>query len=218
MDTAGVGDVNNDGTSDILLKNDSGTYQADLIRNNAVAATVDLVLVDGELRAAPAPGPDAPPSDPAPVDPMPVTPPPAEPPVQPASGTVDDGVLSQAELDCFVDAAIARWSEAGLTAAQLDALEAMSFGVADMAGLNLGSFSPTQITLDADAAGRGWYLDGTPARRRRVRHHLSPRTRLQTDPTGAPAGHYDLLTTIMHEMGHALGARRLATRGRPRRR
>ena len=26
-----------------------------------------------------------------------------------------------------------------------------------MSGLNLGSFAPTQITLDADAAGRGWY-------------------------------------------------------------
>ena len=30
-------------------------------------------------------------------------------------------------------------------------------------------------------------------------------TRLITDPTEAPAGHYDLLTTMMHEMGHALG-------------
>ena len=30
-------------------------------------------------------------------------------------------------------------------------------------------------------------------------------TRLQTDPTGAPAGHFDLLTLIMHEIGHALG-------------
>ena len=30
-------------------------------------------------------------------------------------------------------------------------------------------------------------------------------TRLTTDPTQAPAGHYDLLTTVMHEMGHALG-------------
>src|SRR5262245_52514331 len=28
---------------------------------------------------------------------------------------------------------------------------------------------------------------------------------MQTDPTGAPAGHYDLLTAVMHEMGHALG-------------
>ena len=158
---AGVGDVNNDGTSDILLKNDSGTYQADLIRNNAVAATVDLVLVDGELRAAPAPGPDVPPSDPAPVDPMPVKPPPAEPPVEPASGTVETH-LTQAELDGIVSAAIARWSATGLTAEQVSALEHMTFAVGDMSGLNLGSFSPTQITLDADAAGHGWYLDGTP--------------------------------------------------------
>ena len=80
----------------------------------------------------------------------------------------------------------------------------MSFGVADMSGLNLGSFSPTQITLDTDAAGRGWYLDGTPLDDSEFGNVLSA-TRLQTDPTGAPAGHYDLLTTVMHEMGHALG-------------
>ena len=28
---------------------------------------------------------------------------------------------------------------------------------------------------------------------------------MQTDPTGAPAGDMDLLTVLMHEMGHALG-------------
>ena len=38
----------------------------------------------------------------------------------------------------------------------------MTFAVGDMSGLNLGSFTPAQITLDADAAGHGWYLDGTP--------------------------------------------------------
>jgi SdrD B-like domain/Bacterial Ig domain len=199
----GIGDVNSDGTSDILLKNDSGIYQADLIRNNAVAGTVDLVLVDGELRAAPAPGPDAPPSDPAPVDPTPVKPAPAEPPVQPASGTVETH-LTQAELDGIVSAAIARWSATGLTTAQIDALKAMSFGVADLSGLNLGAFTPAQITLDADAAGHGWYLDGTPRDDAEFGNAQSA-TRLTTDPTGAPAGHYDLLTTVMHEMGHALG-------------
>ena len=125
-------------------------------------------------------------------------PPPAHPVI------VDDGVLTQAELDYFVDAAIARWSEAGLTAAQLDALEAMSFGVADMSGLNLGAFSPTQITLDADAAGRGWYPRRQPLDDSEFGTAFSA-TWLQTDPTGAPAGHYDLLTTVMHEMGHALG-------------
>ena len=127
---------------------------------------------------------------------------PRRPPTHPV--IVDDGVLTQAELDFLVDAAIARWSDAGLTAAQLDALEAMTFGVADMSGLHLGSFAPAQITLDADAAGRGWYLDATPLDDAEFGNVFAA-TWMQTDPTGAPAGHYDLLTTLMHEMGHALG-------------
>ena len=89
-------------------------------------------------------------------------------------------------------------------AEQLDALEVLTFGVADMAGLNLGAFTPSQITLDADAAGHGWYLDGTPLDDAEFGNAFSA-TRMQTDPTGGPAGHYDLLTTVMHEMGHALG-------------
>ena len=134
---------------------------------------------------------------------MPVTPPPAEPPVQPASGTVETH-LTQAELDAIVSAAIARWSATGLTTAQIAALENVTFAVGDMSGLNLGSFTPTQITLDADAAGHGWYLDGTPRDDAEFGNAQSA-TRLTTDPTQAPAGHYDLLTTVMHEMGHALG-------------
>ena len=55
---AGVGDINGDGTSDILLKHGDGTYQAELIQNNTVAATVDLELVDGELRVATDDAPD----------------------------------------------------------------------------------------------------------------------------------------------------------------
>ena len=46
--------------------------------------------------------------------------PPAAPAAHPV--IVNDGVLSQAELDYFVDAAIARWADAGLTAEQVAAL------------------------------------------------------------------------------------------------
>src|SRR5262249_5230159 len=116
---------------------------------------------------------------------------------------VDAGVLTQAELDGIVNAAIARWSAGGLTAEQGLALGHMTFAVGDLSGLYLGSFQPNLITLDADAAGHGWYLDGTPGDDAEFGNGAG--TRLTTDPTGAPAGHYDLLTAVMHEMGHALG-------------
>src|SRR5207253_3828015 len=35
--------------------------------------------------------------------------------------------------------------------------------------------------------------------------HATSATRLYADPRNAPAGHIDLLTAIMHEMGHKLG-------------
>lgn len=116
----------------------------------------------------------------------------------------DDGALSQAELDDFVDAAIARWTATGLTAEQIAALRAMTFTIAAMPGDSLGSFQPGLITLDDDAAGRGWFLDATPLDDSEFGRAFSA-TRMQTGPSGAPAGHYDLLTTVMHEMGHALG-------------
>jgi hypothetical protein len=167
-----------------------------------------LLAATGGVEAAP-PADNTPPADTTPPQENAGGPgtgdqPPSTPPVVPATTIVNDGVLSQAELDYFVDAAIARWSATGLTTAQIDALEAMTFGVADLSGLNLGAFTPAQITLDADAAGHGWYLDGTPRDDAEFGHAQSA-TRLTTDPTQAPAGHYDLLTTVMHEMGHALG-------------
>ena len=135
---------------------------------------------------------------PSPVSPQ------ADAPTAPASPIVDDGVLSQAELDFIVNAAIARWADAGLSAEQIAVLEHMTFSVGDMSGLNLGAFATGHITLDSDAAGNGWFLDATPGDDFEFGQPFGA-TRLWTSPTDAPAGHYDVLTTVMHEMGHALG-------------
>src|SRR5439155_1535249 len=129
--------------------------------------------------------------------------PPAQPPVQPASGSVETH-LTQAELDGIVQTAIARWEASGLTAEQDAYLHSVSFSVSDMADLYLGSALPGHITIDSDAAGYGWYLDANPADDAEFANALSP-TRLQTDPSGIPAGHIDLLSTVMHELGHQLG-------------
>ncbi|MEA2876326.1 MAG: hypothetical protein QOF14_1522 [Hyphomicrobiales bacterium] len=199
----GIGDINNDGTSDIVLRHDSGAFEAELIQNSAVAATVDLELVNGTLQLVAPPAPDAPPSDSPPSDPPPANPPPAELPAQAAPGTVETH-LTQAELDGIVQTAIARWEATGLTAEQDAYLHSVSFSVSDLAGLYLGSALPGHITIDADAAGYGWYVDANPADDAEFANVLGA-TRLQTDPSGVPAGHIDLLSTVMHELGHQLG-------------
>ncbi len=124
--------------------------------------------------------------------------------LQASQVVADDGVLSQAELDFMVAAAISRWEEAGASAEQIAALESVDFTIADLSGAQLGSSEAGQVVIDADAADYGWFIDRTPDDDFEFGNALAP-TQLQTDPYGAPAGDLDLLTAVMHEMGHQLG-------------
>ena len=85
---------------------------------------------------------------------------PPAPPTHPV--IVDDGVLTQAELNFLVEAAIQRWIEAGATPEQVAEMRTTAIEVADMAGLYLGSSEPDRILIDSDGAGHGWFLDKTP--------------------------------------------------------
>ena len=142
------------------------------------------------------------------------TPPPSggtgEPGAPPAGATLPGtagsgfaGDITGLNLAGMVDAAMLRWMSAGLTDAQVAALNALNYAVADMQGLYLGSYQPGLITLDNDAAGHGWFVDTTPLDDSEFGTAQTP-TWLLAGTSGA-AGHYDLLTVLMHEMGHALG-------------
>jgi hypothetical protein len=61
----------------------------------------------------------------------------------------------------------------------------------------------TGIVIDDDAAGWGWFVDATPESDAEFTASSSP-TELRASG-GDAAGHIDLLTTIMHEIGHVLG-------------
>ncbi|RYE85662.1 MAG: hypothetical protein EOP19_08930, partial [Hyphomicrobiales bacterium] len=147
--------------------------------------------------------------DPVPVAPETVVPetgtgdtgtPPPTPDAPGHAVIVDDGVLTQAELDYLVEAAIQRWIEAGATAEQVAAMRATNVDIVDMAGIYLGTSSGNHISIDADAAGFGWFLDTTPGDNAEF---TGTGTRLTG--TGDAAGRMDLLTTIMHELGHQIG-------------
>ena len=113
-------------------------------------------------------------------------------------------VLKQADLDAVVTTAIARWSASGLNDDQIAALHRLKFEVADLPSLYLGEADGHRIRVDNNAGGNGWFIDGS-SQGESVFMKETSATRRYTDPASDAAGRIDLLTTILHEMGHALG-------------
>jgi hypothetical protein len=120
----------------------------------------------------------------------------------PAPALVDDGVLTQAELDQLVDAAIQRWADAGATEAQLGAMRAVSVGIVDMSGIFLGGSTVGAISVDSDGGGKGWFVDTTPGE---DSEFAGSGNVLNAVAGGGAEGKTDLLTVIMHELGHQIG-------------
>jgi large repetitive protein len=112
--------------------------------------------------------------------------------------------LTQAELNKAVAAAIAKWAAAGLSPDKITQLQHVTYDVADIASGALGHSTPGHVTIDVDADGHGWFVDPTPSDNSEFGIALSSTT-LLTDSTTAAAGHIDLVTTVMHEMGEQLG-------------
>jgi hypothetical protein len=126
--------------------------------------------------------------------------------VESASGSPGETHLTQAALDSVVAAAIAHWAAAGLSASQLAVLQSVTLDVVDIPGIELGASTTGHITIDSDAAGKGWFVDPTPFDSSEFAYTANAaETRLFADPSQAPAGHMDLLTTVMHELGHQIG-------------
>ena len=115
-----------------------------------------------------------------------------------------------------VDAAASPEGAAILTDDQLGAIareaaarlgtsaDSVTFEVVDLREGVLGQASGGTIQLDTDAAGYGWYVDTTPS------DDLEFSTQVSATEFAAAADHnaaarVDLLTVVMHELGHVLG-------------
>ncbi len=108
-------------------------------------------------------------------------------------------LLSTSQLAPVLGEAVHLWSAAGLPAADLARLKGVTLQVETLPPGYLGEtpIGGTTITLSADAAGHGWFVDIAP-------------TAVVSRPSSAiatriPAGQEDLLTVVMHELGHTLG-------------
>ncbi len=113
-----------------------------------------------------------------------------------------DGRVSQAELDLLVAAAIDRWAAAGATPEQIATMKAVKVTLADMMGVQIGGAAPGAIQIDQDGAGYGWFVDATPGD---DSEFAGGGTRLKATAGGEASGQVDLLTVLMHELGHQIG-------------
>jgi len=111
-----------------------------------------------------------------------------------AAGAADNDVadLTRSELTPVVSAALARWEDAGLSEGQLEILSGLNIVVMDLHEDLLGMADSSTVIIDSNAAGHGWFVDQTPG------------NDVEFSAGAAPEG-LDLLTAVMHEMGHSLG-------------
>jgi hypothetical protein len=111
--------------------------------------------------------------------------------------------LTQAQLTPIVNEAIAQWSSAGLSAADVQKLRQVQFVVSDLSGSQLGEATGNVIYLDANAAGNGWFVDATPAQNEEFSASAGTQQLHAVDPRALDR--IDLLTVVEHELGHVLG-------------
>jgi Cadherin-like domain/Bacterial cadherin-like domain/RTX calcium-binding nonapeptide repeat (4 copies) len=123
-------------------------------------------------------------------------------PVAAALPPADDGILTAAKLDNLVAAAIQRWAAAGASVAQLEAMHAVTVTITDMMGVQIGGASAGTIQIDDNAGGYGWFVDASAAD---DSEFSGSDTRLAATKDGGASGRIDLLTVLMHELGHQIG-------------
>jgi hypothetical protein len=112
--------------------------------------------------------------------------------------------LSTADLQSFAGLALAIWSDALAAQGLSVPTGTPSFLIADLADGILGQTDGSTITLDLDAAGHGWFVDATPRDASEFSLVLGT-DHLGAAPGTAAAGAMDLLTVLLHEIGHWAG-------------
>jgi len=114
--------------------------------------------------------------------------------------------LTLEEAQLLLAEARRRWSVAlGISAEDIESVVDVDMRIDNLQGAFVGFTAGSMIWLDDDAAGNGWFVDPTPSEDGEFDTVVAP-TELRAT-VGAAAERVDLLTTLIHEVGHRLGQR-----------
>ena len=91
-----------------------------------------------------------------------------------------------------------------LTPFDRSVLDQLEYRVVDLPGDLLGRVMGSMMQIDINAAGFGWYIDATPDDDSEFIYDATKDEHV-ADLGGAAIERVDLLTAVMHEMGHVLG-------------
>ena len=113
--------------------------------------------------------------------------------------------ITQDELDSIVTAAKQLWITAlGAGDPRLAVLGQVVVLAGNLPSGMLGETTGAQIVIDRSAQGWGWFVDPTPGDNTEFSVPLSPVAML-AGPNSPAAGKMDLLSTVLHELGNAMG-------------
>lgn len=120
-----------------------------------------------------------------------------------AAASSAQAILSADQVETSVSAAIdILSSKLALAPAQLQLLSSVQVVIGNLDDSRLAHYVYGTIVIDDDAAGFGWFVDATPLSDEEFAASASGQ--LQALDHQA-ADHMDLLTVVIHEMGHLLG-------------
>ncbi|MBL4898920.1 MAG: DUF4347 domain-containing protein, partial [Colwellia sp.] len=125
----------------------------------------------------------------------------------------DTSIITQINLDSIGTIAKANWiaslSLPGVTLNNAEKQEIeqvitlLTFDIQSLGGLQLANLAGDIITIDSDAAQNGWFVDTTANEDSEFTVDGAGDSRVSEDAT--ITNQYDLLTVLMHEIGHRLG-------------
>jgi hypothetical protein len=123
-----------------------------------------------------------------------------------ALGDSQAAALTQRDLAPILQAATDRWLATGLTPELAARLQSVTTTIEDLRGPGyLALNDGLVLRIDDDAAGRGWFIDPSPTDDAEFFGGAGSRAVRTARPDSEARDRIDLLTVVMHELGHVLG-------------